>query len=123
MAILIISTLAFGIGLFMAIKPFRNNDNIMGIGYVYMAISGIVLAVGLLSLPFNHYETKVEIQEFIAVRESIMVARGDGDGIENAAIQHKIIDQNAWLARKQYKNKSILGLWVPDIVGELEPIR
>lgn len=93
------------------------------IGIILIVVPGIFLVICLISLIVNPIEVKSDINKFLATETTIEQARKTGVDIENAAIQHKIIESNQWLAEKQYYNSTIFGLWIPDKVDNLKPIR
>jgi len=63
-----------------------------------------------------------EIVRFREAAASIERARSGSWG-ERAALQHKIIEANQWLAERQYWNRVLLDLWIPDEVDDLEMIK
>lgn len=95
-----------------------------GIGFILNAVGGVGLAGALLCLPFTHLQFNGEIQEFKSVQVTLENARkADVEKLESAAFQVKIAEKNEWLAAKQYYNNSMFGLWVPDEVENLKPIK
>lgn len=83
------------------------------------AISGSALAVALLLIPLNHMDIHSRIAGFNAVRDS----RAGGVEIEAAAWRMKVAEENAWLAKTRYYNRTLFDLWIPDEIEQLEPIR
>lgn len=120
MIILIILVLAMLIGIALL---WKGNDVSGVIGMVITAIAGTALLIATVSLITDRIEIKSEINKFLATKISIEQARKTGDGVENAAIQHKIIESNQWLAQEQYYNSTIFELWIPDEVDNLKPMR
>ena len=88
-------------------------------------VAGAALSIiaGLFLL-IHSIETRGEIAEFEATRDTFNAARLNGDLLENAALQTKAIEANQWLASVQYYNGlALLDDFIPDAVDELEPIR
>jgi hypothetical protein len=72
----------------------------------------------------TYYEVKSDIAEFKSVIDTVAYARtNDSGAVETAAFTLKIAEQNQWLAGMQYKNSTVLGVFIPDEVEELEPIK
>jgi hypothetical protein len=88
---------------------------------IILSVSSLLISVG--TAPVSHYIYRSEIQGFESVRQTIDRARLDGAEIESAAIQLKIAEQNAWLAKVKYWNTTVFGLWVPNEVDALEPMK
>ena len=97
----------------------------------------IVLGALLLCLPFARMDSVSRIRRFQAIQETVEAARELRDiatqitpnGMrhpilyETAALTHKIIEANGWLASAQYLNSMpIIGLFVHGDVAKLEPI-
>lgn len=112
------------IGLFLV---FRESDTPIICGIVILAVSGLALFIVALSVPSERLEIQGKITEFKSIEASVSLARGQGRAsserlIENAALQQKIVEANAWLARKQYWNQTLFDIWIPDKVDQLKPI-
>ena len=121
MIIIISLILLFIFGIVLGCKS--RDENAVIIGIILAVFSGIFLIVALVSLMTNTIEIKSDIHKFLITDTTIEVARKAGTDIENAAIQHKIIESNQWLAKQQYYNSTVFGLWIPDEIDNLEPIR
>lgn len=121
MIIIISLVLLFVFGIILACKG--RDENATAIGIIFTIVSGIFLIIALISLITNPMEVESNINKFLATEASIEQARETGVDVENAAIQHKIIESNQWLAKKQYYNSTIFGLWIPDKVNSLKPIK
>ena len=128
----------FGVGLMCTSR----DGNAGMVGVILAVISGIFLIICLIVLVVNPIEVKGDISKFLATKATIEKARKINykriDGlsdiktidiqevatiVENAVIQHKVIESNQWLAKQQYYNSTIFGLWIPNDVDKLEPIR
>ena len=83
---------------------------------------GIILISLLILLYFNPMEINSDIQGFKAIEQTIQTDRGN-ENLENTALKMKIIDANRWLAKTQYYNNTVWGLWIPDTIEDLEPIK
>ena len=121
MIIIVSLALLFGLGIFLLCKSWKWNTEAAGI--ILIVVSGMFLVISLISLIVNPMEVKSNINKFLATETTIERARKTGVDIENAAIQHKVIESNQWLAKKQYYNSTIFGLWIPDEIDNLKPIR
>jgi uncharacterized membrane protein len=84
---------------------------------------GIVFLIFVAIIPINRVDTKASIAKFNATSQTLENARKQGNVLENAALQQKIIEQNQWLAEAQYYRSSIWRIWVPESVNNLTPIR
>lgn len=93
------------------------------VGMVPIVISGMLLLIAVLTLLTHPMEVESDITRFLATEVTIEIARKAGVDVENAAIQHKIIESNQWLAQEQYYNATIFDWWIPDEVDNLKPIR
>lgn len=118
MIIILVTLLLLVVGIVLLTK---NNDSF--IGFIFTAITGTALVIALICIPIKHMGVNAFITKFEATETSIISARNKGVDVENAAIQHKIIECNQWLAGKKYYNDSIFGLWIPDTVEDLTPIK
>ena len=86
-------------------------------------IAGCCFGILLLAFPINYYETKESIYGFTATASTLEMARKQGNVLENAALQQKIIEQNQWLAKAQYYKTTMWSIWVPKDVNKLQPIK
>jgi hypothetical protein len=121
MIIIISLALLIVLGIFLLYKEHEWSTGVVGV--LLMAFSGIFLIICLISLIVNPMDVKSNINKFLATKITIETARKTGVNIENAAIQHKIIESNQWLAKKQYYNSTMFGLWIPDEIDNLKPIK
>ena len=94
-------------------------------GVVLCAISIVLLVTVSIAVPCERLDAAVGCAEFRSTQQSVEVARANVDlaGLERAALQHKIVEANAWLAREQLK----AGVWLlkcmyPNEIYELRPI-
>jgi hypothetical protein len=84
---------------------------------------GVVLLIFLITIPINRQSTFASIAQFKATATSLEMARKQGNVMENAALQQKVIEQNQWLAEAQFYNSSFWSLWTPAAVNNLSPIK
>ena len=98
-------------------------DVIHGLGAVLMVVAGVLLAVAIMTLSISRYNINAQIQAYHSTISTIETARANGIDLEDAAIQHKIIELNRELAEVQYYNTTIFDIWIPDEVMDLEPIK
>lgn len=121
MIIIISLILLFILG---SLALYKNPDSTWGIiGMIVIVFSAILLITGLISLITIPIEIKADVAKFQATNTTVKTAREAGVAIESAAIQHKIIECNQWLAKQQYYNATMYGLWIPDEIDNLKPIR
>jgi hypothetical protein len=121
MIIFISLTLLLGLGIFLLCKSWNWNTEV--IGATLTVVCGMLLIMCTISLIINPIKVKSNINKFLATEITIETARENGVVVENAAIQHKIIESNQWLVKEQYYNSTIFGLWIPDEVDNLKPIK
>lgn len=87
-------------------------------------ISSVLLVVSLIMLPINYYNVKAEIQSYYALKDTIEVSRENGNSeIERAALVQKIADNNTRLANLKYWNGTILDIFIPDEIENLDPLK
>lgn len=84
----------------------------------------IVLIIAIVSIPFIRLSYKAEIGRYNAFKQSLENARlEDMSEAERATILIKIADWNMDIAKTRYWNRTIFGIYIPDEVTELEPIK
>lgn len=120
MAICIILALLIVIGILLTIKDYWNAEVI---GTILIFVCSVLLIIAIVTKIAHSYRVHANINSFTATKITVEHARNNGVDFENAAIQHKIIEANQWLAKKQYYNASMLGWWIPNEVDNLKPIR
>lgn len=108
------------VGVILAIKNYWNMDITGGI-LAFVCCALLIVAVG--KKVNNHFVIHAEINQFVATKITIESARNNGIDFENAAIQHKIIESNQWLAKNQYYKTTVWSWWIPYEIDNLEPIR
>lgn len=118
MTILIVLAILTAVGCWLANK---HSTELLGI--MVAALAGVLLFIALIGVPFNRMEVYSNIAEFQSVRATITAARSRGESLENAAMQLKVAETNAWLANAHYWNQTLFDIWIPDVVMHLEPIR
>ena len=134
--LIIITLLAIGgVGvavwlIFVALAPLEPEwlNNIaaaLAIGCLFVSIiASLSAAVTGLVILGERIECRVEIAQYYAVRDAVAMARESGNEAERAALQHKIIETNQWLAKAQYYRESLWLNWSCDpAVEELEPLK
>jgi hypothetical protein len=99
------------------------HDDMSGVAFGLTSIGGLGLFLGLLFLLVGRLEVRGFMTEVESVRTSIAAARVNGENIENAALQVKVAEVNATLARAQYWNGTVFDLWYPDAIEAVEPVR
>lgn len=122
MGILIVMAAISGIG--FLIRRVRGEEDPFGavIGWAML----IFTILGLLMMPLVRLSINADIEGFLAIKQSIEEARGNEDigEMELAALQHKVVEANQWLAVTQYQARLFWTRgFVPMRVLELEPIR
>lgn len=127
MGILIVMAAISGIG--FLVRRVRGEEDpweLLPIGTVIGWAMLIFTILGLLMMPLVRLSINADIEGFLAIKQSIEEARANGDisEVELAALQHKVVEANQWLAVTQYQAR-LFWTWgfVPVRVLELEPIR
>ncbi|KKM68992.1 hypothetical protein LCGC14_1455410, partial [marine sediment metagenome] len=101
----------------------RSDNSIAeGFGVLICALTTLMVLVALVTLPIERFECRTKIVEFISVKETVARARVGDAYIESAALQHKIVEANKWLARVQFYNDTIFDIYFTDEVDALTPI-
>lgn len=118
MIILIVAVILTGLGILIL-----RHDEFSFVGILLSVCGGFVLLLFLVFIFLNPLTVKGEIREFESIRQTIAVARETGNELEKAAIQHKIIDNNEWLAGVVYWNETIFDIFIPDEVMQLKPLK
>lgn len=93
------------------------------LGPVLTTAGIIILVIVLIILPLSRLGYRASIAQYKAVETTLSTLRADGEGLEDAAIQHKVIGMNRWLAGTQFYNTTIWDIWIPDEVMDLEPLK
>jgi len=104
----------------------RLDDNGSGWAFGGVIILSCTLLVLFIHLPIHRAGIMSDVREFIAVEETVVITRNNESisEYELAALQHKIIDYNAWLANIQFWATNPVGKWyTPKAVLLLKPIR
>jgi len=118
MIILIILVIVFGVGILLV-----RFDVFDILGEVLSILGGMSLVVALIFVYLSPFMIHANIVRFEATRQTIKMARETGNDLEKAAIQHKIIEYNSWLASKVYWNETIFDIFIPDEVMQLKPLK
>jgi len=87
---------------------------------------GIGFFISIIALPITRLEVRAEMAQFIQTQATITAARAEFsvDPVELAAIQHKIVEMNEWLAEtKFYASNPWLAPYYPKEVLKLEMIK
>jgi len=81
----------------------------------------IAQAINTLTLPYDYNS---QIAQFNATKETIKQQREMAKtDYERVQLTQEIITNNQWLADIQYKNTTIWGDVIPDVVDKLTPIK
>ena len=94
-----------------------------GAGMILALIFGVLLLGVVIGWPCCYYETKADILDFEAARQTLINARANGNEYEAATIQKEVMALNRGLARQKYWNTTIFDRAIPDSIMELEPIK
>jgi hypothetical protein len=90
------------------------------------AIVGLVALIILILWPISYASSNSAILQFKAVEASLEAARNNPNinEYELAALQHKVVEMNKWLASAKYwaNNSWTSWFWTQD-VNKLEPIK
>jgi len=130
----VVPGIVMGLGLFMAWRA--NKMPIKCTGLVMLVLIGMALGTCLAILPLFRIEIHAQIARFHSVRQSVEAARNGNTAedieraamldkiVERAALSHKTVEANEWLARSRYyASRWYLDVFWPDEVLMLEPIR
>lgn len=91
--------------------------------YLGCFISGLILVFALALMPLIRNEVKSDCVTYYQTAKSVEKARRTAPVGENYALTQAIIQQNNWLARTKYWNKTIWNWYIPDMVEEFEMIK
>ena len=94
-----------------------------GVGVILIFFGVVGLVAIAISLPLIHSSINSEILQFEEIKATYDWAREQDVDIQIAAIQLNIAEYNRWLEGKQYWHDTILGIFIPDRVMELKPIK
>ncbi len=87
---------------------------------------GGLLLITALTIPINRIDCRQDMRYYEALKETIKESRSIADvshGVERAAIITEVVKMNAWLKDAQYWNNTLFGIWVPDTVDALQPLK
>ncbi|WP_141213043.1 hypothetical protein [Brevibacillus laterosporus] len=94
------------------------------IGGVLIMVSSVLLVIALIIFPLKRFIINEEIEQYRAVKLTIDNSRGlINSDIERAALTTQIIEINKWLSALKYENETLLDIFVPDEVMELEYLK
>ncbi len=96
-------------------------DNLSGWGIAGTVLGGAGVLFFVVLLVFAPMNAQAGIREYYAVKTTLSNARAN-NSIENAALQAKVMDMNAWLASVQYWYSLFPALY-PDEIETLEPLK
>ena len=100
-----------------------DRDDVVFLCGVALLVALTVLAAAVIAIPLARFDYNKDAAEFVVTKATIEQARGNPELI-NAALVHKIVEANQWLANRKYVNGVPLIEWyVPDSVESLEPLR
>ena len=86
-------------------------------------ITFVIFLFFIAGIPINRVDTRSSIAKFNATLTTLEMARKQGNVLENAALQQKVLEQNQWLAEAQYYKSSVWSLWVCSDVNKIQPIK
>jgi len=104
----------------------ENSDGLLFAGVATVVVSGVCLLIVVLAIFLCPIDIRSEILEFKSVEESLLIARNNSDisQLELAALQHKVVEMNKWLANAQFWTKHPLTNWFwPKEILALSPIK
>lgn len=94
------------------------------IGGVLIMVSSVLLLIALIMFPLKRFIINEEIEQYRAVKLTIDNSRGlINSDIERAALTNQIIETNKWLSALKYGNETMLDIFIPDEVMELEYLK
>jgi hypothetical protein len=120
MALLLVLTVL--VLLFASLYLFEVGDHAFTM--IGIVISSLVLGFALILLVCIRNDIRSEIVSFNEVKASVERARAElrQDVVERAALTNTVIKWNIWLAKKQYRNKGIWDIYIPDEVDSLKKL-
>ena len=86
-------------------------------------VFGTLFLISVISIPAERMEDHATIRQYQITKETLESAREGNEKLENAALQHKVIEINQKIASIKYWNSTLFDLWHPDEVEDLEPLR
>lgn len=90
-------------------------------GSLLAMASGTILIIMLLAWPISHFGYKSQIQQYHVTKQSIERSRkNELSELERAALTNKIIELNRGLADAKYWKGTIMGIYIPDEIMELD---
>ncbi|MFB0831408.1 hypothetical protein ACEU2D_17625 [Brevibacillus laterosporus] len=94
------------------------------IGSALVIFSSVLLLVALILFPVKRFIINEKIEQYRVVKLTIDNSRNQvNSDIERAALTTQIIETNKWLSALKYKNETILDIFIPDEVMELEYLK
>lgn len=94
------------------------------IGGVLIMVSSVLLLMALILFSVKRFVINEEIEQYKAVKLTIDNSRNlINSDIERAALTNQIIETNKWLSALKYGNETILDIFIPDEVMELEYLK
>ena len=119
MFFLLIPTIAIIVGLIMFKMEWHDD-----IAFLVTSVGSVILFFALLFLPLERCDNESKILKYEAMKESLAIARDNGDDIEKAAVLNSIIATNQKLASAKYWNESMWFDWyIVDEWANLPPLR
>jgi hypothetical protein len=93
--------------------------------YVCATIFGIILFFSLLAIPISIRHTEKDIIEYRSFEQTLKEQRLNSISVlERISLTEKIIAQNQWLVREQFKAKRLWKNWYyPKEIFDLKPIQ
>ena len=80
------------------------------IGFIqFIIVIVLILAIPVMLYHGIHIRLEREVVEFNSIKRSINQARNESNGIELAAMSHKIIEANIWLDTRLFTRNQFLG--------------
>ena len=92
-------------------------------GTIMLAIGVILLIVALIAIPLRRISVMAGIERYKALQETLDNAREYGNEYEKATVVNSIIGMNKDIREKQYWNKTIFDIFIPDEIDKLELIK
>lgn len=109
-----------GVAIIVTLLAIKTEESLLGISSIFI---WVCLVLVLTAWPICYMETLGKVKAYEATMISVENAREYGNQFELAAIQHRIVDLNRWLAVYKYWNGTIFDCYIPDEVDELEYLK
>lgn len=108
------------LGLYIENKSYRYGMA----GFTLVIVAGLLLVSLLIMWPMFYFEYTAKIQEYYALQETIEIARKENiNDFERTAIMLQVAEMNKEIRVAQYWQQTILSIYYPAELAELEMLK